>query len=206
MSKANMSFGAAALEQVLDGATNYVERAIVAALGQFGKSGDLPKFGKDSAAESELAILQTGLKAAGKAEQTVKNIVGRYRKVLRCYPILEQVLVDAKEATLAHGKKKPRVSGIKNFREQEADRVLTVASRMVQDMKCKAVSDLPTPKAIVDAWVKKENSPKKGTTIHGVVRALRSLDNLRTSGKYQLVIDAAIAEADKQGIKWRKES
>lgn len=206
MSKANMSFGAAALEQVLEGATNYVDRAIIAAIGQFGKSGDLPKFGKDSAAEGELDILRSGLKAAGKAEQTVKNIVGRYRKVLRCYPVLEQVLVDAKEATLAHGKKKPRVSGIKFFREQEADRVLTVASRMVRDQKCQTVSDLPTPKSIVDAWVKKENAPSTAPTIHGVVRALRSLDNLRTSGKYQLVIDAAIAEADKQGIKWRKDS
>lgn len=197
------SLGREALDTFLTGGANFFDRMILAAVTQFGNSGDLPSLGKDSTAAAELDYLYNGLIDAGKSERTAYNRKSTTRKLMRVYPIFGEVIELARKATIAQGKKKPQVE-VKSFDENVLNRLLTVASKMATEAKATKVADLPSAQAIVNAWIKKENAANPTAQIHFVVQALRKLNAKKTSGKYQTVVDAANSAAKTAGIKWEK--
>lgn len=219
MAKKKQTFSEAALEAIRGRGLNFLDRAIEAAKWQFGTSGDLPKFGKGTTASVELDAIHAGVIEDGKSEQTANNRKSQFRKVLRSYPVLKRAIELCREATMpttiekkVRGKVKEvavdplvQLKGKGYWREQEAESVASVASRMVTDAKCQTVADLPTPEEIRDAWVEKMNEPGKAAKkLHDVIAALRKMDGCKTSGKYLAVVEAAISKADEVGVKWRK--
>lgn len=184
----DMGFRKAFVAAVTSGTANFVETMVAAAMGSFGKALHEPKVEKQLVTNVGKEISQD-LKAEGFAEKTVSNRASVARKIVRCRTFLE--------SAVGHITSDKRFeTGARGFDQQTLERILTACNKAFDGEK--------EPKNAAIATIYFDSlTPTKVNVQKKAASALKALVNSGVrSAAWRAVIDAAVKEADKQGLEY----
>lgn len=182
------TFVEAFVSGIVSGAVNGAFEMIDAAKAEFGTH--VP----ESKTISEQAdAIGDALKKAGYAAKTVANRMTLARKVLRTHTVLRDAIEKAE-------KSKAWTRGSRGFDQQTVEKLITAASNLERKNK-----SVPTSAQVLAAFIEAMKPTPPTPAGDKAINAMRALclNTGTRSAKWKAVIDAAIKEANAQGLDWR---